>query len=152
MSSKSSRSDDSDDDFGDGEGSTTNSSSAFSLLNSGSVYTTNSFTTTSSTYSLNDKRRSRNQNEKKRRDQFNSLIIELSSLLNYARKIDKATVLAETLHFIRNYKGPFCLITPLYITFLYSSHHYFQKSLSIIKRSISNTNRSFCKTMTLCDL
>lgn len=119
MSSKSSRSDDSDDDFGDGEGSTTNSSSAFSLLNSGSVYTTNSFTTTSSTYSLNDKRRSRNQNEKKRRDQFNSLIIELSSLLNYARKIDKATVLAETLHFIRNYKGP-SLLLHLYISLFFT--------------------------------
>lgn len=101
--------DDSDNDFGDNE-SGTNSSSAYSLMHS---YTTT--TNSSSSYSLaaaaggvnnpHDKRRSRNQNEKKRRDQFNSLIIELGSLLNHARKIDKAAVLSETLFFFRNYMG-----------------------------------------------
>lgn len=78
------------------DASFTNSSSGFSRMNS---------TYSSSTYSLNDKRRSRNQNEKKRRDQFNLLIQELGNLLNHPRKIDKATVLNETLFFFRNYNG-----------------------------------------------
>ncbi|RNA22696.1 Circadian locomoter output cycles kaput [Brachionus plicatilis] len=91
-SSCSLKSEDSDLEMDDG--SFTNSSSGFSRMNS---------TYSSSTYSLNDKRRSRNQNEKKRRDQFNLLIQELGNLLNHPRKIDKATVLNETLFFFRNY-------------------------------------------------
>lgn len=72
--------------------SATNSSSTYSLFNC-------------HPYTLNDKRHSRNQNEKKRRDQFNSLIHELGGLLNHPRKIDKTTVLNETLLFFRNYNG-----------------------------------------------
>lgn len=95
-----SRSDESDSDIGDGEESATNSSSVYNSC------TTNSYTNSaSSNYSLNDKRHSRNQNEKKRRDQFNSLIIELGSLLNHTRKVDKSTILSEALFFIRNYNG-----------------------------------------------
>lgn len=90
------RSEDSDDYDLDDAGSWTNSSSNFSQINS---------IASSSNYSLNDKRRSRNQNEKKRRDQFNLLIQELGNLLNHPRKIDKATVLNETLFFFRNYNG-----------------------------------------------
>ena len=56
---------------------------------------------------VNDKRKSRNENEKHRRDQFNVLIQELGSLLNHPRKIDKATVLHEALHFFRNCKSIF---------------------------------------------
>lgn len=100
-----SRSDDSDNEFGDGDNESCTNSSAYSYMNS---FTTKS----SSNYSLanHDKRSSRNQNEKKRRDQFNSLIIELGSLLNHARKIDKATVLSETLFFFRNYNGLFLFL------------------------------------------
>lgn len=81
----------------DDDDSTVNSSSNYSVLNSQ--------TTSSNSTMLNDKRRSRNQNEKKRRDQFNSLIQGLGNLLNHPRKIDKATVLSETLYFFRNYNG-----------------------------------------------
>ncbi len=56
---------------------------------------------------MNDRRRFRNQNEKKRRDQFNMLIQELGNLLNHPRKIDKSTVLSETLYFFRNFNGLF---------------------------------------------
>lgn len=116
------RSDDSENDFDMDDGaSMTNSSSNYSQLTSYA---------SSSTYSLNDKRRSRNQNEKKRRDQFNVLIQELGSLLNHPRKIDKATVLNETLFFFRNYNDK-----PLYskeIEFKYKPF--------------------FCKTMNSCDL
>ena len=59
----------------------------------------------SSSHSVNDKRKSRNQNEKKRRDQFNLLIQELGKLLNHPRKIDKASVLNEALYFFRNYNS-----------------------------------------------
>ncbi|CAF0899407.1 unnamed protein product [Brachionus calyciflorus] len=93
-SSCSLKSEESDFEMDDDRASFTNSSSGFSRMNS---------TYSSSTYSLNDKRRSRNQNEKKRRDQFNLLIQELGNLLNHPRKIDKATVLNETLFFFRNY-------------------------------------------------
>jgi hypothetical protein len=61
--------------------------------------------TYSANFSLNERRRSRNQNEKKRRDQFNLLIQELGSLLNHPKKIDKSTVLSETLYFFRNFNG-----------------------------------------------
>lgn len=96
------QSDDSDGEFEDNASHHTNSSSAYSYLNSSTTYSYT--TTTSSNYSLNDKRRSRNQNEKKRRDEFNSLINQLGKLLNqnHARKIDKSTVLSETLSFFKN--------------------------------------------------
>lgn len=50
-----------------------------------------------------DKRRSRNENEKKRRDQFNELIDELGNLLNHEHKTDKSTTLLETLNFFKSY-------------------------------------------------
>jgi hypothetical protein len=50
-----------------------------------------------------DKRRSRNENEKKRRDQFNDLIDKLGSLLNHEHKSDKSTTLLETLNFFKSY-------------------------------------------------
>jgi circadian locomoter output cycle kaput protein len=90
------RSDDDSDDFDiDDDASQTNSSSNYSLINSVSSHS----------HSINEKRKSRNQNEKKRRDQFNMLIQELGGLLNHPRKIDKATVLNETLYYFRNYNG-----------------------------------------------
>jgi hypothetical protein len=49
-----------------------------------------------------DKRHSRNQNEKKRRDQFNDLIDNLAYLLNQQeRKSDKSTTLLEALNFLK---------------------------------------------------
>ncbi len=50
-----------------------------------------------------DKRRSRNENEKKRRDQFNDLIDKLGSLLNHEHKTDKSTTLLETMNFFKGY-------------------------------------------------
>ena len=58
-----------------------------------------------SSMNVSDKRKSRNENEKNRRDQFNVLIQELGSLLNHPRKIDKATVLHEAIYFFKNYKS-----------------------------------------------
>ena len=57
------------------------------------------------------KRRSRNQSEKKRRDQFNVLVSELSSMINSgsqdgnnaARKMDKTTVLLNTIDFLKTH-------------------------------------------------
>lgn len=49
-----------------------------------------------------EKRKSRNENEKKRRDQFNSLIDELSRLHNHEHKKDKSTILLDTLNFFKN--------------------------------------------------
>ncbi|CAH0390848.1 unnamed protein product [Bemisia tabaci] len=50
------------------------------------------------------KRRSRNLSEKKRRDQFNMLINELSSMVSTnSRKMDKSTVLKSTIAFLKNH-------------------------------------------------
>ena len=49
-----------------------------------------------------EKRKSRNENEKKRRDQFNSLIDDLSRLHNHEHKKDKSTILLDTLNFFKN--------------------------------------------------
>ena len=57
------------------------------------------------------KRRSRNQSEKKRRDQFNVLVSELASMINSgsqdgnnaARKMDKTTVLLNTIDFLKTH-------------------------------------------------
>ncbi|XP_062899188.1 circadian locomoter output cycles protein kaput isoform X5 [Mobula hypostoma] len=52
------------------------------------------------------KRVSRNISEKKRRDQFNVLIKELGSMLpSNTRKMDKSTVLQETIDFLQKHKG-----------------------------------------------
>ena len=59
----------------------------------------------STSMTANDKRKSRNQNEKKRRDKFNNLIQELSDLLSNNQKVDKTTILSETLDFFKNYNG-----------------------------------------------
>ena len=56
---------------------------------------------------MQDKRTSRNQNEKNRRDQFNSLIHELGSLIDSKRKIDKASVLNEAINYFHNCNGKF---------------------------------------------
>lgn len=58
---------------------------------------------------LNDrddsKRKSRNLSEKKRRDQFNSLINELNRMLSTTnRKMDKSTVLRSTINYLKNQK------------------------------------------------
>lgn len=54
-------------------------------------------------YSL---RKSRNLSEKKRRDQFNGLVNELSAMVSSAnRKMDKSTVLKSTISFLKNYNG-----------------------------------------------
>lgn len=56
------------------------------------------------------KRKSRNQSEKKRRDQFNVLVSELSSMVSMgndnssaARKMDKTTVLLATIDFLKKH-------------------------------------------------
>lgn len=51
-------------------------------------------------------RASRNKSEKKRRDQFNVLIKELSSMLpGNARKMDKTTVLEKVIGFLQKHNG-----------------------------------------------
>ncbi|KAJ0183785.1 hypothetical protein K1T71_000208 [Dendrolimus kikuchii] len=50
------------------------------------------------------KRRTRNLSEKKRRDQFNMLVNELSSMVSTnSRKMDKSTVLKSTISFLKNH-------------------------------------------------
>lgn len=50
------------------------------------------------------KRRTRNLSEKKRRDQFNSLVNELSAMVSTnSRKMDKSTVLKSTISFLKNH-------------------------------------------------
>ncbi|XP_072400005.1 circadian locomoter output cycles protein kaput isoform X1 [Diabrotica undecimpunctata] len=50
------------------------------------------------------KRKSRNLSEKKRRDQFNMLVNELSSMVSTgSRKMDKSTVLKSTISFLKNH-------------------------------------------------
>ncbi|KAF6105136.1 neuronal PAS domain protein 2 [Phyllostomus discolor] len=52
------------------------------------------------------KRASRNKSEKKRRDQFNVLIKELSSMLpGNTRKMDKTTVLEKVIGFLQKHNG-----------------------------------------------
>ncbi|KAJ9600067.1 hypothetical protein L9F63_009636, partial [Diploptera punctata] len=52
------------------------------------------------------KRKSRNLSEKKRRDQFNMLINELSSMVSTnSRKMDKSTVLKSTISFLKNHNA-----------------------------------------------
>jgi len=51
-------------------------------------------------------RKSRNLSEKKRRDQFNMLINELSSIVSTnSRKMDKSTVLKSTISFLKSHNG-----------------------------------------------
>ncbi|CAH1119613.1 unnamed protein product [Phaedon cochleariae] len=50
------------------------------------------------------KRKSRNLSEKKRRDQFNLLVSELSSMVSSGgRKMDKSTILKSTISFLKNH-------------------------------------------------
>ena len=50
------------------------------------------------------KRKSRNLSEKKRRDQFNTLITELGSMVSQNnRKMDKTTVLKTTISFLKQH-------------------------------------------------
>lgn len=52
------------------------------------------------------KRKSRNLSEKKRRDQFNLLVNELSVMVStHSRKMDKSTVLKSTIAFLKNHNG-----------------------------------------------
>ena len=51
-------------------------------------------------------RKSRNMNEKKRRDQFNTLINELCVMVTTSnRKIDKTTILKTAIGYLKNYNG-----------------------------------------------
>lgn len=53
-------------------------------------------------------RKSRNLSEKKRRDQFNLLVNELSSMVSTGgRKMDKSTVLKSTISFLKNHNGEY---------------------------------------------
>lgn len=55
------------------------------------------------------KRKSRNLSEKKRRDQFNVLVNELSAMVSSnSRKMDKSTVLKSTIAFLKNHNGNDC--------------------------------------------
>lgn len=57
------------------------------------------------------KRKSRNLSEKKRRDQFNLLVNELSSMVSTnSRKMDKSTVLKTTIAFLKNHNGKFAIL------------------------------------------
>lgn len=50
------------------------------------------------------KRKSRNMSEKKRRDQFNTLITELGTMVSQNnRKMDKTTVLKTTISFLKQH-------------------------------------------------
>lgn len=50
--------------------------------------------------------KSRNLSEKKRRDQFNMLINELSSMVcPSSRKMDKSSILRATIAFLKNHSG-----------------------------------------------
>lgn len=52
------------------------------------------------------KRKSRNLSEKKRRDQFNLLVNELSAMVSLtSRKMDKSTVLKSTIAVLKNHNG-----------------------------------------------
>lgn len=52
------------------------------------------------------KRKSRNLSEKKRRDQFNLLVNELSSMISsHSRKMDKSTVLKSTIAYLKHHNG-----------------------------------------------
>ncbi|KPP76404.1 neuronal PAS domain-containing protein 2-like, partial [Scleropages formosus] len=58
------------------------------------------------------KRASRNKSEKKRRDQFNVLIKELCTMLQsqgYPRKMDKSTILQNTINFLQKQKDGFLI-------------------------------------------
>ncbi|CAG0878565.1 unnamed protein product [Darwinula stevensoni] len=50
-----------------------------------------------------NKRKSRNMSEKKRRDQFNILIHELSFMVSSNRKLDKSSVLKAAITFLRDH-------------------------------------------------
>jgi hypothetical protein len=66
-------------------------------------------------------RKSRNLSEKKRRDQFNMLINELSSMVTSApRKMDKSTVLKSTISYIKNHNGKNMRVVTSAETFLAS--------------------------------
>ena len=55
-----------------------------------------------------NKRKSRNLSEKKRRDQFNLLVNELSAMVSLtSRKMDKSTVLKSTIAVLKNHNGKF---------------------------------------------
>lgn len=56
--------------------------------------------------------KSRNLSEKKRRDQFNLLVNELSSMVSTSgRKMDKSTVLKSTISFLKNHNGGYKFIS-----------------------------------------
>jgi len=60
-------------------------------------------------------RKSRNLSEKKRRDQFNSLVNDLSALISTSsRKMDKSTVLKSTIAFLKNHNGMLSALYMLY--------------------------------------
>lgn len=49
--------------------------------------------------------------EKKRRDQFNLLVNELSTMVSVSnRKMDKSTVLKSTISFLKNHNGKFFIL------------------------------------------
>ena len=51
-------------------------------------------------------RKTRNLSEKKRRDQFNVLVNELSSMVTAnTKKLDKSSVLKSAIQFLRNHQG-----------------------------------------------
>lgn len=60
---------------------------------------------------LHNNRKSRNLSEKKRRDQFNLLVNELSSMVSTGgRKMDKSTVLKSTISFLKKHNGNIFII------------------------------------------
>jgi len=66
------------------------------------------------------KRKSRNLSEKKRRDQFNLLVNELSSMVSTnSRKMDKSTVLKTTIAFLKNHNGKYVLFLCFYLFIFY---------------------------------
>ena len=68
---------------------------------------------------MNFYRKSRNLSEKKRRDQFNTLISELNSVVSTnGKKMDKSTILKEAMNTLKIYSGTpniYVLITIAYL-------------------------------------
>ena len=72
------------------------------------------------------KRKSRNMSEKKRRDQFNTLITELGTMVSQNnRKMDKTTVLKTTISFLKQHnemsqRSQVRLRLPMFLLFPFS--------------------------------
>lgn len=82
-------------------------------------------------------RKSRNLSEKKRRDQFNMLVNELSSMVSASnRKMDKSTVLKSTISFLKNHNGNVPCLILSYKNFSDISLFYFIINIKSVEISV----------------